>query len=246
MHLDHDFTVWWFRWGLADLVLPGPCQYFGHLMQRVDSLEKTLMLGGAGGRRRRGRQRMAGWMASPTQWTRVWVNSGSWWWTGRPGVLQFMGSQRVRHDWVTELNWTELNLCLHVSSQLGRWICWFQWGSLIVGLSFGNWVDMGPLFCLPQMASSLLFSVKYGYYPHFPTLATRTCCFYCLVLWRGKKKSSERGECYRQKSLELEEVTDIRGAFCFPLACSSWHLQTAQRRTEVTFASESGLTSKKY
>ena len=45
--------------------------------------------------------------ALPTQWTWVWVNSGSWWWTGRPGVLRFMGSQRVRHDWATELNWTE-------------------------------------------------------------------------------------------------------------------------------------------
>ena len=48
-----------------------------------------------------------GWMASLTQWSWVWVNSGSWWWTGRPGVLPFMGSQRVGHDWVTELNWTE-------------------------------------------------------------------------------------------------------------------------------------------
>ena len=47
------------------------------------------------------------WMASPTQWTWVWVNSGSWWWTGRPGLLQSMGLQRVRHDWATELNWTE-------------------------------------------------------------------------------------------------------------------------------------------
>ena len=46
-----------------------------------------------------------GWMASWTRWTWVWVNSGSWWWTGRPGVLQLMGSQRVRHTWVTELNW---------------------------------------------------------------------------------------------------------------------------------------------
>ena len=46
-----------------------------------------------------------GWKASPTQWTWVWVNSGSWWWTGRPGLLQSMGSQRVRHDWATELNW---------------------------------------------------------------------------------------------------------------------------------------------
>ena len=50
-----------------------------------------------------------GWMASPTWCTWVWVNSRSWWWTGRPGVLQFVGSQRVRHDWATELNWTELN-----------------------------------------------------------------------------------------------------------------------------------------
>ena len=49
-----------------------------------------------------------GWMASLTQWTWVWVDSGSWWWTGRPGVLRFMGSQRVRHDWVTKLDWTEL------------------------------------------------------------------------------------------------------------------------------------------
>jgi len=47
-------------------------------------------------------------MASLTQWTWVWVNSGSWWWTGRPGMLQFMGSQRVGHDWAIELNWTEL------------------------------------------------------------------------------------------------------------------------------------------
>ena len=48
-----------------------------------------------------------GWMASPTQWTWVWVNSESWWWTGKPGVLQFIGLQRVRHDWAAELNWTE-------------------------------------------------------------------------------------------------------------------------------------------
>ena len=50
-----------------------------------------------------------GWMATPTQLTWVWVNSRSWWWTGRPGVLRFTGSQRVRHDWATELDWTGLN-----------------------------------------------------------------------------------------------------------------------------------------
>ena len=57
-----------------------------------------------------------GWMASPTQWT--WVSSGSRWWTGRPGVLQFMGLQRVGHDWATEVNWTELT-CI-----------WFIWNIL--------------------------------------------------------------------------------------------------------------------
>ena len=50
-----------------------------------------------------------GWMASPTRWAWVWVNSGSWWWTGKPGVLQSMGSQRVRHDWQTELIWNSLS-----------------------------------------------------------------------------------------------------------------------------------------
>ena len=48
-----------------------------------------------------------GCMLSPTWWTWAWLNSGSWWWTGRPGMLRFMGSQRVGHDWVTELNWTD-------------------------------------------------------------------------------------------------------------------------------------------
>ena len=51
-----------------------------------------------------------GWMASPTWWKLVWVGFGSWWWTGKPGVLQSMGSQRVRYDWVTELNWKPLTV----------------------------------------------------------------------------------------------------------------------------------------
>ena len=92
---------------LEGLMLKLKLQYFGHLMRRVDSLENTLMLERIGGGRRRGRQRMRCWMASPTQWAWVWANSGSLWWTGRPGVLQFMGLQRVRHDWATELNWTD-------------------------------------------------------------------------------------------------------------------------------------------
>ena len=55
-----------------------------------------------------------GWMALPTRWTWVWVNSGSWWWTGRPSVLRFMGSQRVGHDWATELKWSDLAWSMHV------------------------------------------------------------------------------------------------------------------------------------
>ena len=61
-------------------------------------------------------------MASPTRWTWVWVHSGSWWWTGRPGMLQFMGLQRVGHDWVTELNWAELKSLVNINlvPQLGK------------------------------------------------------------------------------------------------------------------------------
>ena len=95
---------------LEGMMLQLKLQYFGHLMRRVDSLEKTLMLGGIGGRRRRGRQRMR-WLDGITDsmaW--VWVNSGSWWWTGRPGVLWFMGLQRVGHNWATELNWTDSSI----------------------------------------------------------------------------------------------------------------------------------------
>jgi len=91
---------------LEGLMLKLKLQDFGHLMRRVDSLEKTLMLGGMGAGGEGDDRGWDGWMASLTQWTWVSVNSGSWWWTGRPGVLRFMGSQRVGHDWVTDLIWS--------------------------------------------------------------------------------------------------------------------------------------------
>ena len=91
---------------LEGLLLKLKFQYFGHLMRRVDSLEKTLMLEGIRGRRR-GRQRMT-WLDGITDSMDVSLSElRSWWWTGRPGVLRFMGSQRVGHDWATKLNWTE-------------------------------------------------------------------------------------------------------------------------------------------
>ena len=92
------------EYSLEGLMLKMKLQYFGHLIQRVDSLEKTLMLGEIGVEGEGDDRGWDGWMASPTRWTWVWVNSGSLWWTGRPGVLRFMRSQRVGHDWATELN----------------------------------------------------------------------------------------------------------------------------------------------
>ena len=94
------------EYSLEGLMLKLKLQYFGHLMRRTNSLEKTLMLGKIEGGRRKGHRAWDGWMASLTHWTWVWVGSGSWWRTGKPGMLQSMGSQRVRHDWATELNWT--------------------------------------------------------------------------------------------------------------------------------------------
>ena len=97
------------EYSLEGLMLKLNLQYFGHLMWRTDLFEKTwcwerLKTGGEGDDRG-----WDGWMASLTQWTWIWVNSGSWWWTGRPGMLQSMESQRVGtrlRDW-TELNWYE-------------------------------------------------------------------------------------------------------------------------------------------
>ena len=101
------YYKWYLNYHLKDdifynegLMLKLKLWYSGHLMWRTDSLEKTLILGKIEGRRRRGQQRMR-W--SPTRWTWVWVSSGSWWWTGKPVMLQSMGSQRIGHDWATEL-----------------------------------------------------------------------------------------------------------------------------------------------
>ena len=116
-----------------------------------------------------------GWMASPTRWTWVWVNSRRWWWTGRPGVLRFMGSQRAGHDWV---NWTELNwrvqpqrACLYSSILLGYsfskypWGLNFHWPQVSAQMSHYQWVFFQPLCKIPSHCTSTLlipFSL-----PHF-------------------------------------------------------------------------------
>ena len=94
---------------LEGLMLKLKLQYFGHLMWRADYWKRLWCWEGLWAGEEGDDRGWDGWMASPTRWTWVWVDSGSWWWTGRPGVLRFMGSQRVGHDRATELNWTELN-----------------------------------------------------------------------------------------------------------------------------------------
>ena len=90
------------KYSLEGLILKLKLQYFGHLIWSTDSFEKTLMLRKTEGRRNRGDRGWDVWIASLTQQTWVWVNSGSWW-IGRLG-MQPLGSQRVGHDWATELN----------------------------------------------------------------------------------------------------------------------------------------------
>ena len=116
---------------LEGLMLKLKRQSFGDLMLRTDSLEKILIhwerlkAGGEGDN-----TGWDGWMASLTQCTWVWVGSGSWWWTGKHGMLQSMGSQKVRYDWVTELNWPELKASSDDIKFLEcSWftrLCWFH------------------------------------------------------------------------------------------------------------------------
>jgi len=157
-------------------------QYFGHLMRRTDSFEKTLMLGKTEGRRRRWWQRMR-WLDGITDSMDMnWVCSESWWWTGKPGMLQSMGSQRVRHDWSTELNWSEalINYIIYKHFlQFCRlffclFVCW--WFPLLCktslnfcfyfNLSIFSWRIIALQCCVDFCHLSSLIIHRYTYTPY--------------------------------------------------------------------------------
>ena len=92
-------------YSLEELMLKLKLQSFGHLMQRTDSFKKTLMTWEKLKAGKGDDKGWDSWMPSPTRWTWVWASSGNWWWTEKPAVLQSMRSQRIRYDWVIELNW---------------------------------------------------------------------------------------------------------------------------------------------
>ena len=110
-----------------------------------------------------------GWMASLARWTWVWVNSGRWWWTERPGVLWFMGLQRVRHDWVTELNWTFKKILIYFYL--------FIWPHRLLVAALG---------CPVSAAVCRIFSRSMG---------TLSCGMWDLVPWPGIEPGPLPWEC---------------------------------------------------
>ena len=168
------------EYSLEGLMLKLKLQYFGHLMLRTDSFEKTLIedwrleVGGEGDYRR-----WDGWMASVTQWTWVWVSSRSWWWTGRPGMLQSMGSQRVGHDWATELNWIKIT---H-SSVLAWKIPWIKERGRLQSMGFKEldiieWLSTQVTSCILWICFKLyqLREIRIHLSLFFFFFPNRACC----------------------------------------------------------------------
>ena len=118
-----------------------------------------------------------GWMASLTWWTWVWVNSGSWWWTRRPGLLRFMGSQRVGHDWATELNW-------YVTRQLDKWVIWNHENS-----SF-NWTLKGKKKQNKNITESHIMLQKIQVLQLYAFIQSR---FHSDASWEKESKNADWG-----------------------------------------------------
>ena len=127
------------EYSLEGLMLKLKLQYFGHLMQRTDSLEKILTLENWRlYEKGMTDDEMVGWMTSPTRWSWVWARSGAWWWTGKPGMLQFMGSQRDTTEW---LNWAYIYYILFLELQCFEDLIMHNstgelWSSFIIRLGY--------------------------------------------------------------------------------------------------------------
>ena len=126
------------------------------------------------------------WMASLTWWMWVWVNSGSWWWTGRPGVLRFMGSQRVGH--VERLNWTELSDLMYVMYVSGCRSTWVRKDSFGIQKSEESRVKTHPWVIITSLMTSFCFME--------PLRDT-------ILDWEGSKEMSPLGPCWLQTVLPL-------------------------------------------
>ena len=127
-------------------------------------------------------------MASLTQWTWVWVNSRSWWWTGRPGMLQSMGSQRVGHDWATKLNWTELiNTYMHINTSINyqtQLYDGFIFSNIWYGYSLPIFILFLPLF--PIHPKLYLFLDVYSFWITFQVSQNDVWNFIICLLLGGR------------------------------------------------------------
>ena len=131
-----------------------------------------------------------GCMASLTRWTWVWVNSGSWWWTGRPGVLQVMGLQRVGHDWATELNWTELSTHGQTLTRLLKLETMFMNRVLKIFLPVSSWLP----------APEFSHTTPWTFSKWLPTSTTRWLfsppdCMLWAQVQRGRPKQAGKWRC---------------------------------------------------
>ena len=180
---------------LEGMMLKLKLQYFGHLMRRADSLKRPwcwerLRAGGEGDHRG-----WDGWMASLTQWAWVWVDSGSWWWTGRPGVLQFMGSQRVRHDWATELSNGSrrkgMQITMLVLMRINAWHCTKSFLLILISTK----VPWGKYYC-----------------PHFTEgkIKTQRGCSFNRACWVASFVSDSVGP-HRRQPTRLPRPWDSPG-----------------------------------
>ena len=161
-------------------------QYFGHLMGRTGSLEKTLMLGKIEGRRRRGDRGWDGWMASLTQWTWIWASSGSWWRTGKPSVLQSTVLQ-CESDTTKRLNWTELSILCSVYFFFVKQLSWLP------GFPCLMENEIHPGFFLTLLATLLPRA----------TLPTKVHLVKGVVMYGCESWTVKKAECRRIDAFEL-------------------------------------------